>query len=61
MSTTNIELIVEGARVTYRRKTGTVMAVGFHGTCYFNADSNKQGNDGMELVAVADLSLIEAK
>ena len=53
MSTTNP--ITEGTRAFYRKKAGTVVAVSHHGFCYFNPDSNKRGNDGMELVAISDI------
>ena len=52
--------ITEGARATYRGKTGTVVAIAFHGMCYFNADSNKRGNDGMQLVAITDIQPLKA-
>ena len=53
-----IYIIKEGSRVTYHRKAGTVVALGFHGMCCFNADDNKRGNDGMQLVAIADVKPI---
>ena len=49
------EPITEGTRAFYRKKAGTIVAVSHHGYCYFNADSNKRGNDGMQLVAIGDI------
>ncbi len=50
--------IVEGTRAIYKNKTGTVVAIGQHGMGYWDPDTNQKGNDGMQLVAIADLTII---
>lgn len=53
-----VQQIIEGTRAIHKNKVGTVVAIGFHGMCYWDSDTNKKGNDGMQLVAVADLTII---
>lgn len=57
--TANTNTIPEGARVLYLNKPATVMAVALHDCICISMDSNRRGNDGMFVVHVSEVTLME--
>lgn len=50
--------LIQDMRVTYKGKNGTLVSVALNGFGYFNPDTNKHGNDGMILVNLEDLAIV---